>query len=106
MVNLSATYVNTYITFVCPIKSPVYKSIECFRTIPAPPLEVQEAVVQVAQQVPKQMRGYVIDSLVRDRVADAQYLLTHVDEFMEIARIAKLSQDPDLDEQQWSNGDL
>lgn len=89
-------YVNTYVTYVCPIKiRPMVKSIPCFQMMPAPSVDVQQAVVDVVENVPVIMRGYVMDSLVHDRLDDARFLLEHVDTFVEFGRIAVTCQRTD-----------
>lgn len=81
-------YINSYVTYVCPMKQPVVKSKVCFESVPAPPLDVQQAVVEVVETVPTSMRPYVMDSLVHDRLDDTRFLLEHVDTFVEFGRIA------------------
>ena len=89
--HLSAKYVNSYVTYVCPIKRTFVNSKTCLSMLPAPPLDVQEAVADIVDRVPPTMRGYLMDSLVCDRLSDARFLVAHVDEFVEFARIAAVS---------------
>lgn len=88
----SANFVNSYVTYVCPMKRSFIKSKTCLQMLPAPPLDVQESIVGVLERVPPSMRGYLMDSLVHERIEDAQFLVSHIDAFEEFARIAAVSQ--------------
>ena len=91
----TANYVNTYVAYVCPMKRSFVNAKTCFATLPAPPVDVQESIVDVVERAPVPMRGFLMDSLIHDRLADAKFLVAHVDEFMEFARIAAVSQQVD-----------
>jgi len=87
-----ASYVSAYVSYVCPMKSPMVGGKTCFQMMPAPPVDIQQGVVEIVESAPRPLRGLLMDSIVTDRLNDARYIVEHAEEYVEFLRIASVSQ--------------
>lgn len=86
-------FVNAYVVHVCPLKrTQRVHPTSCLESLRAPPIQIQRKIVELVDNVPRPIKGALIDALVNDRVDDAAVLLTHADLIDRVDRIINKSQ--------------
>jgi len=89
---VSPNFVRAYVQYVCPIKQrPLTAKLSCLDVLRAPPVEVQEAVVELVERAHPLVRPALMASLVEDRVDDAKFIVEHEAELVRFAEISATS---------------
>lgn len=95
---ISPAFMQAYSSYVCPVRKPILTPyMGCAQALRAPPLKIQEQIVQVVDQADPLVRPILMASLLDDRIEDAKYIVLHEREFVEFDAIFRRSEKVDDD---------